>query len=82
MDPFAGKYFSLEYLRRQILRQTENEFNEIDEQMAEEIKAGMLVSPVQMQQLELQQMEMALQPPEPPAEEQGIDPADYDKGNI
>ena len=50
--------------------------------MAEEIKAGMLVSPVQMQQLELQQMEMALQPPEPPAEEQGIDPADYDKGNI
>ena len=82
MDPFAGKYFSLEYLRRQILRQTENEFNEIDEQMAEEIKAGMLVSPVQMQQLELQQMEMALQPPEPPAEEQGIDPADYEQGNI
>ena len=48
MDPFAGKYFSLEYLRRQILRQTEMEFNEIDKQMDEEMKSGQLVSPVQM----------------------------------
>ena len=82
MDPYAGKYFSLEYLRRQILRQTEMEFNEIDKQMDEEMKSGQLVSPVQMQQLELQQMEMALQPPEPDPAQQGIDPADYDKGNI
>ena len=52
MDPYAGKYFSLEYLRRQILRQTEMEFNEIDKQMDEEMKSGQLVSPVQMQQLD------------------------------
>ena len=82
MDPYAGKYFSLEYLRRQILRQTEMEFNEIDKQMDEEMKSGQLVSPVQMQQLELQQMEMALQPPEPDPAQQGIDPADYEQGNI
>ena len=40
MDPFAGKYFSLEYLRRQILRQTDSEFTEIDKQMKKEIKDG------------------------------------------
>ena len=82
MDPYAGKYFSLEYLRRQILRQTEAEFNEIDKQMKKEIDSGQLIDPMAMQQLELAQMEMSLQPPEPDPAEQGIDPADYEQGNI
>jgi hypothetical protein len=82
MDPYAGKYFSLEYLRRQILRQTEAEFNEIDKQMKKEIDSGQLIDPMAMQQLELVQMEMSLQPPEPDPAEQGIDPADYEQGNI
>ena len=33
MDPFVGKYFSVEYMRRYILKQTDAEFGEIDEQM-------------------------------------------------
>jgi len=82
MDPFAGKYFSLEYMRRQILRQTDEEFNEIQEQMETEISEGKLVDPVEMQKLEVAQMEMSLMPPEPDPAEAGISDADYKKGNI
>ena len=82
MDPFAGKYFSLEYMRRQILRQTDEEFNEIQNQMDTEIQEGKLVDPVEMQKLEVAQMEMSLMPPEPDPAEAGISPADYKKGDI
>jgi hypothetical protein len=83
MDPYAGKYFSLEYLRRNILRQSDAEFQEIDKQMQEEVDAGLIVSPAEMQQMEKMQMEMSLMPPEPEVEEeQGLDPKDYEKGNI
>ena len=82
MDPFSGKYFSLEYMRRQILRQTDEEFNEIGSQMETEIAEGKLVDPVEMQKLELAQMEMSLMPPEPDPAEAGISPADYKKGDI
>ena len=82
MDPYAGKYFSLEYLRRNILRQTDNEIDEINEQMQAEMDAGLIVSPAEMQQMEKAQMEMSLMPPEPEQEEEGLDPKDYEKGNI
>ena len=84
MDPFVGKYFSLEYMRRYILKQTDTEFGEIDEQMANEIKAGLVVPPAELAQLEKQQMEMAAMPPEPePVEEEPtMDPKDYKKGDI
>ena len=80
MDPFAGKYFSLEYLRRQILRQTDSEFTEIDKQMKKEIKDGSFIDPLSMPAMEHEQMAMSLQPPQ--EEEEGMDPADYEKGNI
>ena len=51
-------------------------------QMKKEIDSGQLIDPMAMQQLELAQMEMSLQPPEPDPAEQGIDPADYEQGNI
>ena len=83
MDRYAGKYFSLEYLRRNILRQSDAEFQEIDKQMQQEVDAGLIVSPAEMQQMEKMQMEMSLMPPEPEVEEeQGLDPKDYEKGNI
>ena len=83
MDPYAGKYFSLEYLRRNILRQSDAELQEIDKQIAAEIDAGLIVSPAEIQQMEKMQMEMSLMPPEPEVEEeQGLDPKDYEKGNI
>ena len=82
MDPYAGKYFSVEYLRRNILRQTDNEMKELDEQMAAEIADGLVVSPVEMQQMEKAQMEMSMQPPEPPPEEPSLSDKDYKKGEI
>ena len=82
MDPYAGKYFSVEYLRRNILRQTDNEMQELDEQMAAEIADGLVVSPVEMQQMEKAQMEMSMQPPEPPPEEPSLSEKDYKKGEI
>ena len=45
MDPFVGKYFSLEYLRRNILMQTETEYKDIDKQMRKDIKSGVAISP-------------------------------------
>ena len=82
MDPYAGKYFSVEYLRRNILRQTDNEMKEMDKQMADEIESGLVVSPVEMQQMEKAQMEMSMQPPEPPPEEPKLSDEDYKKGEI
>ena len=46
MDPFVGKYFSTEYVRRQILMQTEKEFKEIGKQMKKDIDSGMALNPV------------------------------------
>jgi hypothetical protein len=45
MDPFVGKYFSLEYVRRQVLQQNEKEYKEIDRQMRSEIDSGLAMNP-------------------------------------
>jgi hypothetical protein len=45
MDPFVGKYFSLEYVRRQVLQQNEKEYKEIDKQMRSEINSGLAMNP-------------------------------------
>jgi hypothetical protein len=45
MDPFVGKYFSLEYIRRQVLKQTDREILEIDKQIEQEMKDGLIQDP-------------------------------------
>jgi hypothetical protein len=52
MDPFAGKYFSVEYIRRHVLNQTEKTFSEIDKQMKKEIKSGLAIDPAQTNMLD------------------------------
>ena len=52
-EPYIGKYFSQDYLRRTILRQTDDEIVEQDKLIAAEIEAGLYVDPVTMQQLEV-----------------------------
>ena len=52
-EPYIGKYFSQDYLRRAILRQTDDEIVEQDKLIAAEIEAGLYVDPVAMQQLEV-----------------------------
>lgn len=45
MDPFVGKYYSIDYIRKQVLMQTEKEYKEIDKQMKKEIGAGKVIGP-------------------------------------
>ena len=52
MDPFAGKYFSVEYIRRHVLNQTDKTFSEIDKQMKKEIKSGLAIDPTQTNMLD------------------------------
>ena len=47
MDPFVGKYFSVEYVRRHILGQKDTEFKEIDKQMKKEIASGLALDPAE-----------------------------------
>ena len=46
MDPFVGKYFSVEYMRRQVLKQTDKEIQEIDKQIDSEMEAGIIADPM------------------------------------
>ena len=45
IEPYIGKYFSTEYVRKKILRQTDQEINEIDMQIEDEIAKGILPDP-------------------------------------
>jgi hypothetical protein len=54
IEPYVGRYYSTEYVRRQILRQRDQEIVEIDNQIEAEIAAGVLPDPNQ-QMLELEQ---------------------------
>ena len=53
IDPYLGKYFSLEYVRRHVLKQKDEEIIEIDKQMEKEIKDGKLIDPMEMANLEM-----------------------------
>ena len=48
MDPFVGKYFSIEYVRRNVLQQKDKEYKEIEQQMNKEIELGMVMSPTEV----------------------------------
>ena len=63
MDPFVGKYFSTEYIRKKVLMQTENEFKEIGKQIQSDIEAGLAIDPVQVNMLtDLEQQNQAFAP--------------------
>ena len=47
-EPYVGKYFSQDYLRRKILRQTDEEILEQDKIMKKEIKDGVIPDPAEM----------------------------------
>jgi len=48
IEPYIGKYYSTEFVRKRILRQTDQEIEEIDMQIEEEIKNGILPDPSQV----------------------------------
>ena len=55
-DPYIGKYFSIDYVRRKMLRQTDDEINEQDKLMAAEKDAGLI--PPTEQEMQIAQMAM------------------------
>ena len=47
-EPYVGKYFSQDYVRRKVLRQTTEEIMEQDELIDQEIKDGIIPDPAEM----------------------------------
>ena len=45
IEPYVGKYYSTEYVRKKVLRQTDSEIIEIDLQIQDEIQKGILPDP-------------------------------------
>jgi len=48
IEPYIGKYYSTEYVRKKVLRQTDSEIIDIDEQIEDEIQKGILPDPSQV----------------------------------
>ena len=45
IEPYIGKYYSTEWVRRKVLRQTDAEMEEMDQQIEQEIKDGVIPDP-------------------------------------
>ena len=45
IEPYIGKYYSNDWVRRKVLRQTDTEIQEIDEQIEKEIEDGTIPDP-------------------------------------
>ena len=88
MDPYVGKYFSAEYIRRQVLKQTDVEMKEIDKQIEKEIEEGTIMDPAAMQAMEMgidpgmEGGDPAAEPEAINAQESAIDPADQKRGEF
>jgi len=48
IEPYIGKYYSTEYVRKKILRQTDSEIEEIDMQIEDEIQKGIIPDPASL----------------------------------
>ena len=46
LEPYVGKYYSVDYVRRKVLRQTDEEIVEIDQQIDFEKQLGIIPPPV------------------------------------
>ena len=44
-EPYVGKYYSADYIRRKVLRQTDQEIIDQDKQIEKEIKEGIIPDP-------------------------------------
>jgi hypothetical protein len=77
VEPYVGRYYSTEYVRRQVLRQRDQEIVEIDAQIEDEIARGVIPDPNQ-QMLEMEAMSAAdpmMQGQDPNAQQQQPAPA-------
>jgi hypothetical protein len=47
IEPYIGKYYSTEFVRKRVLRQTDQEIEEIDTQIEDEIQKGIIPNPAE-----------------------------------
>jgi len=84
MDPYVGKYFSVEYIRTQVLKQTAHEIADIDKQIESELESGVIPDPsAEMDP----SMDPNAAPPEgveaaPNGDAPQVDPSDARRGEI
>jgi len=67
LDQFVGKYYSTEYIRKEVLKQSDIVYEEMDVQMATDIQKGLVPDPVHTNEMNAKVLEMSAQPPELPA---------------
>ena len=86
MDPYVGKYFSANYIRTKVLKQTESEIKEIDKEIKQEIEDGVIMDPQAMQAME---MGIGEEEPVPAGGEEpqtdpssAVSPADQKRGEL
>ena len=86
MDPYVGKYFSANYIRTKVLKQTESEIREIDKEIKQEIEDGVIMDPQAMQAIEMGigEEEPAPEGGEAPAADpnSAVSPADQKRAEI
>jgi hypothetical protein len=67
LDPFLGKYYSIEYVRKQVLMQSDTEYDDITKQMDAEIAEGKIPDPIHTNLMNAATLEVGAMPPPPPA---------------
>ena len=73
MDPFVGKYYSIEYVRRNILNQKDQEYKDITKQIKAEVDQGLLIDPVNVTQFDTMDRQNMAFAPEIDAEQAAIE---------
>ena len=86
-EPYVGKYYSQDYIRRKILRQTDIEILEQDRLIEDEIKKGIIpdpatIDPATGMPLQDDQANMDLGKPqmEPEIDASSVEPVELPKG--
>ena len=78
IEPYIGKYYSTEYVRKRILRQTDKEIEELDIQIEDEIQKGIIPDPSSLDPITgeplPQEGEMPMEGDPMAAGEQPVDP--------
>ena len=57
MDPFVGKYFSIDYIRQEVLGMTEKQIEEMDMQMSDDIEMGRAINPTDLVAADQEQLD-------------------------